>query len=478
MFSSIRTKLLLLMIIANALMVAGMMTLNSIQFSRSFTEYITQLESRRLQPLVSGIAKEYESEQNWDWLRWNNLKFQQMLRQSFTPPEIRDAERPKGPPPGHPPPAGPPKFFDQLSVRDAKTNVILLGRMQSESVEKIWLPVTAQNGETIAYVGFAPRLRINNDFDNVFRQKQQRDLAYIGLLGVLIAAALAVPFSSWLVRPIKKLTHAVQQMASGDLSVSVDEDRQDELGQLAMDFNRLATILEKNLLDRQQWVSDIAHELRTPVAIFMADIEAAQDGVRQVNGQWLENMHQQIERLSRLVNDLHQLSQSDSGTLNYRFETLDFRSLVEAACERAEHAGREQGLRVQCQLPEAATLIRGDDTRLSQLLNNLLQNTLRYTDSSPSQPGELAVMLQCAGKNAILTWQDSSPGVSTTDLGKLFERLYRVDESRSRDSGGAGLGLAIVQNIVIAHEGSIRASHSDLGGVKITMTLPLERRKG
>jgi two-component system, OmpR family, sensor histidine kinase BaeS len=467
LFKSIRAKLLILMIAANVLMVIGMMALNALQFNRSFSDYIIQQETLRLQPLITSIARQYDLAQNWDWLRWNNPEWLQMLRQSFSP---RDMMRHGV---NHPP-GGPRNFIDNLNIKDASTGRVLLGQhANADDRKRVWLPVQNTDGTTVAYLGFEPSSRANQEFDQLFQQEQQRGLVIIGVFGILIAAALAVPFSGWLVRPITKLTSAVRQMASGNLSVSVNEKRQDELGRLAKDFNRLATILAKNQYDRQQWVSDIAHELRTPVALFLADIEAVQDGVRAVNEQWLANMHDQVERLSRLVNDLHQLSQSDAGTLNYRFEPLNLNALLESVL--AHFGQSETGhFQISADLPRHSIWIRGDDTRLNQLFNNLIQNTLRYTDSDINKPGRLQVSLTTEKNHAVVVWQDSAPGVGDHDLDKLFERLYRVDESRSRDSGGAGLGLAIVQNIVAAHEGGIHAKHSDLGGVKLVIRFPLE----
>lgn len=470
MFVSIRLKLFLLIIVANALMVGVLMVVNAASFSRSFSDYVIEQESRRLQPLMQNIAAEYEKRGTWRWLKWDNPVWQSLVRQSFSPRDLRSMPHMQSERAGSMMNNG---FFERLAVREAGTSRLLLGR-RVPAEQRVWLPITAAgSGTVIAELGFQPSERLDNQFDRVFARQQQRQLVVIGLVGFLLAAVLAVPFSGWLVRPIQRLSDAVRRMTQGDLSVSVIEDRQDELGRLAADFNRLARALEKNQSDRQQWVSDIAHELRTPVAVFQADIEAAQDGVRAVNDAWLANLHAQVVRLTGLVNDLHLLSQSDAGTLSYRFAPTELDALVDDYLQSCRSVLAEQHIKLRWDKPVAPVVVRLDASRLNQLLANLLQNTLRYTSASAEQPGELHVSLIVNGRQAQLSWQDSSPGVGDADLPRLFERLYRVDNSRSRDSGGAGLGLSIVQNIAQAHDAHISARHSDLGGLRIDIELPL-----
>jgi two-component system sensor histidine kinase BaeS len=263
-------------------------------------------------------------------------------------------------------------------------------------------------------------------------------------------------------------------MTQGDLTVSVDDSRNDELGQLAADFNKLAQVLEQNQRDRQQWVSDISHELRTPVAVLMGDIEAAQDGVRPVNEQWLKNMKAHTERLTRLVGDLHQLSQSDSGTLSYQFKPVNLTELLSLALIQFDKSCSDGHIEAHLDAPTDPVFIVGDDARLNQLFSNLAQNTLRYTDGDATHKGSLKIEVTEMKEHIRVIWEDSSPGVGLNELNKLFDRLYRVEESRSRESGGSGLGLAIVKNIVEAHHGSIIAAQSELGGVKIIVTFRKE----
>ncbi|WP_320821852.1 ATP-binding protein [Reinekea sp.] len=464
MFVSIRTKLFILLVLANALMVAVLLTLNALTFSHSFSSYVAQQESRKLAPLIDNIATSYDEQGNWDWLRPDSARWLNTLRQSFAPGELNRMDRMNNNKRPNPPPRN--GYLERLRIKDSE-NQIVLGR-RNGMANTIWLEIEShQTGELVGFLGFEPSARLDAQFDQLFRSRLKGQVLAIGLVAIAIAALLALPFSGWLVKPIRRLNKALRQLTGGDLLVSVAAGRNDELGQLAAEFNRLAGVLNQNHQDRQHWVSDIAHELRTPVAVLMADIEAAQDGVRQVDATWLHAMHGHSDRLNRLINDLHQLSQSDAGALNYRFEVLDLAELTGETIGQYRASCQQQHIDVDWQMPDRPVWVRGDDKRLVQLLTNLLHNSLRYTDGSLDRPGRLRVRLASVAGHSELIWEDSNPGVGPDDLAKLFDRLYRVDESRSRASGGSGLGLAIVKNIIEAHDARIEASCSPLGGLRL-----------
>ncbi|HEY6009101.1 MAG TPA: ATP-binding protein, partial [Geobacteraceae bacterium] len=245
----------------------------------------------------------------------------------------------------------------------------------------------------------------------------------------------------------------------------------DELGRLAEDFNSLAMTLEQNEKARRQWVADISHELRTPLAVLRGEIEALQDGVRQANPETIHSLHGEVLRLGRLVDDLYQLSLSDVGALTYRKEELDLTELLDEALAAFGPEFTQKGITLTAHIPrDGRAVVFGDPARLHQLFANLLDNALKYTDSG----GELIIRLVCDEARARLDFQDTAPGVSPYDLERLFDRLYRVEASRNRAAGGAGLGLAICRNIVEAHAGTITAQPSPLGGVRIILTLPLQ----
>jgi two-component system, OmpR family, sensor histidine kinase BaeS len=245
----------------------------------------------------------------------------------------------------------------------------------------------------------------------------------------------------------------------------------DELGRLASDFNALALTLEKNEQARRSWLADISHELRTPLAILRGEIEALEDGLRQPTPEAIRSLHGEVMRLGRLVDDLQQLALSDLGALTYRKEELDLVPLLAAVIDSYRPELVRNGLQLHVELPRLPVTVFADGERLRQLFANLLDNALKYTDGD----GQVEVRLAEEGGQAKIDICDSAPTVAAQELERLFERFYRVEGSRNRASGGAGLGLAICRNIVEAHDGSISARESSLGGLWLEISLPLGR---
>ncbi|MDX1342015.1 MAG: HAMP domain-containing protein, partial [Reinekea sp.] len=242
MFVSIRTKLFIVIVLANVLMVSVLLALNAATFKRSFSDYVASQESRRMQPLLLNIADEYERQGNWRWLRWDNPGWINVVQSSFSARDLRSMDRGQpGPRPGDMP-MNNRNFLERLIIRDTRTGQVLLGRKKAPD-QMVWLPIVSADDVVVAELGFETRTRLDAEFDQVFAEKRQRDLIYIGALGLLIAGALAIPFSGWLVRPVRKITRAVRTMTNGDLDVSVSVAGNDELGQLAADVNRLSQTL-------------------------------------------------------------------------------------------------------------------------------------------------------------------------------------------------------------------------------------------
>jgi len=322
----------------------------------------------------------------------------------------------------------------------------------------------------VGYLGRLPRKKPFDVHQLQFVKQQKSALALVAAVLVLLTAGLSLPLASRLIQPIRALAMATKRLAAGQYETRVPVASSDELGQLARDFNTLALALEKNEQARRQWVADISHELRTPLAILRGEVEAMQDGIRRPDPDSIRSLHGEILRLSRLVDDLYQLSMSDLGALTYRKEDLDLVALVTDTLTlyRPELARKE--ITLIDELPgNGKIMVFGDQERLRQLFANLLDNVLKYTDGG----GKLAIRIKCHDNVSMVDIQDSAPGVPESELESLFERLYRVETSRNRAAGGAGLGLAICRNIVEAHTGTITAQPSPLGGVWIRVILPL-----
>jgi two-component system sensor histidine kinase BaeS len=304
-----------------------------------------------------------------------------------------------------------------------------------------------------------------------FLERQGKSFIIIATLMVLFSAALALPLAYTLVKPLKRITAASKSLALGRYEVRVPDHSNDELGQLARDFNELAKTLGQTEQNRRQWVADISHELRTPLSVLRGELEALQDGVRPLKRPAIDSLYADVMRLSRLVDDLYQLSMADLGALSYHKDSIDPVEILreDLSALEAEFRRREIEIVVNNRVADSVRLY-GDCDRLSQLFRNLLNNSVRYTE----QGGKLEIRIDRDDGYLILEFLDSAPGVPESELPRLFERFYRVERSRSRDLGGAGLGLALCRKIVEAHNGRIQAHLSPLGGLGIRIDLPLE----
>ncbi|MFC1833403.1 ATP-binding protein [Thermodesulfobacteriota bacterium] len=306
---------------------------------------------------------------------------------------------------------------------------------------------------------------------NVDFLSQQTRALYLAGIGVTILAGIISFFlARRLLSPVELLTRGTRDLTSFKFGTRIDVHTKDELGRLAQDFNTMARTLEKYETMRKQWISDISHELRTPLAILQGEIEAMQDGVRKVSKATLASLHSEAKRIGKLVDDLHLLSVADSEKLLYQRDPVPPVSIVRETVAAFKLRLEKAGIDVEFGSTDGERItIAGDSYRLGQLFTNLLENTVRYTDS----PGVLRISHDSSVELLTLRFEDSAPGVPEDSLERLFDRLYRLDESRSRSLGGSGLGLAICKEIVEGHDGIIRADHAKLGGLLITIEFPL-----
>jgi two-component system sensor histidine kinase BaeS len=324
------------------------------------------------------------------------------------------------------------------------------------------------DGTTVGWIGRAPLRRLSTGAEVSFQQEQLRASWIIAGLAVALAAALALILGRAFVTPVKRLANATHRLAAGNYATRVPVGTRDELGRLAADFNRLAETLERNETLRRRFMADVSHELRTPLAVLSAELEALEDGVRPLTPASLASLRGEVNALGKLVDDLNQLALADVGALAYRKETLVLAPLLEQALDSYRERFAQLGLSVAASVDDTA-LVLADPDRLLQMFRNLLENSTRYTDPG----GEIRLAARRDGDRVAIDIDDSAPGVPPESLAHLFERFYRVDSSRNRANGGTGLGLAICRSIAEAHGGSIAATHSALGGLRVHISLPL-----
>ena len=269
-----------------------------------------------------------------------------------------------------------------------------------------------------------------------------------------------------LVRPLRRLTVAAERMNGGDLSARADAGGGAELEKLAGTFNRLASTLAREDELRRAAAADIAHELRTPVAGIVSRIEAAQDGVMADEAANLEAMHAEALRLSHLIRDVGQLADAERSDLLIERRPVDLADVCAGRAAAYAEFFEVKAISFETRLSPAA--LRGDARRLEQIVDNLLSNALRYTD-----PGG-RVVLRCspAGEGCALEVRDSGIGIAAEDLPFVFDRFWRSDRSRSRATGGSGVGLAVVRELVRAHQGSVELLSEPGRGTIARIVLP------
>ena len=288
------------------------------------------------------------------------------------------------------------------------------------------------------------------------------------VVSMLAALLLARHFTSIL----RQVTLGTRRLASGEYTARIVGERQDEFGDLVRDFNRLAHALEQHENNRRLWVAQTSHELRTPLSILRAHIEALIDEVRAPSRVEFEVLHKETLRLTKLVSDLHDLARADSGALAFKKEAVEVLSLLDDSVNTFSDRFAARRLTIE-RAYSGQALVFGDASRLRQLFANIFENALRYTDAG----GVVRLQAKIVAASIEICIEDSAPGVEATALASLFDPFFRTDSSRQRETGGSGLGLAICKSIVMAHEGSIDAFASELGGLKLRLSFPLLEAK-
>lgn len=489
----IRYRLFFAFLAATCCVIVSMFVITRMSFERGAFRYVQGVEKERLQELAQRLQNFYVATGDWGFLTekatsWpvlvdgtRNLNPDQegLHHRDRRLDEEKGHFRPSGnlqendgpslglemPPPS---PPGHPKDFEWRVLLFDRDDNQLHGQTGPWNPQPYLLPLTVE-GKRVGTLGLVPPRLLNDLRIRHFVSEQHRYLFLTALCIAAGAALLSIPLAGRMVRRIMTLASATNRLASGEYDIRVPTGSGDELGQLARDFNQLAKTLESNEQLRRRWVADISHELRTPLAVLRGEVEAVQDGVRPLSPQTMEVLHAEILHLSRLVEDLYELSLADIGALTYRKTELDWAQLVTQTVDSYRKQFAAHNLSLHYSGPVQGLPFLGDGERLRQLLANLLQNTLRYTDTG----GRLEVLLSATKEHYQLKLADSAPGVPPQSLNRLFERLFRVEGSRNRAHGGAGLGLALCKSIVEAHGGCIQADASPLGGLQIIIELPI-----
>jgi two-component system sensor histidine kinase BaeS len=492
---SIGLRLFASVLLAIVAVAAAALVLMRHDVMQNFSDYASSVELDRLEQLSSALARQYEQHDGWAFLPrdaparrdWITKELARLQRAPYLPPPLpapvapAQAASEPGLPPLPPPPPDPPPppslvahpEIDELplrariTLRDAAGHY-LAGRVPGDETSAS-RPISV-GGRTVGHLAVARVMRPSDALSAAFLGQLGRSLWGIVMASIALSALAAVLLAAHFRQPIGSLAGAARALADGRFDTRLPEDRSDELGQLARSFNQLAQRLGSVEDSRRQWVADTSHELRTPLSVLRAQLEAIEDGVRAADATTVASMLRQVLSLNQLVDQLYALARADVDALDCRRTPLDLWALALETAAAFEDKFKAAELHLETGPAPACASVLADAQQLRQVFANLFENAVRYTTSG----GRVGLHAHASDTTIALVIEDSAPGVPDEALGRLSERFYRVDASRSRERGGAGLGLALCRRMLEAHEAILAFAHSPLGGLRVTITFPLE----
>lgn len=453
--------------------------------TRGFLNYVNKVEADALTDLLEPLQDEYTRQGSWGLLKKEEWRWRKMVQDHYhnqirqerdrpAPDEARSmrpqSRRGRGArlprEQGKPGRVGP---GQRVLLLDAQGKAVFGPReLVKESVRK----AIQVEGETVGFLGLVPRKIITSELDQQFLKSQVKVLAWVILLLLGVAMGLSILLARHWGGRLRHLEEGAFALSLGKFETRLQDKGQDELASVARNFNNLALTLGENEKARQRWTADISHELRTPLAIFKGELEALQDGVRTYRPELLASLLSEVSCLTKLVEDLYELARADLGGLGYRKMTTDGLSILKQVTQGFEERIRQAGLTLEASLANGKPqMLFGDPDRLYQLFSNILANSLKYTDPG----GVISVTCESTPGFFTVVVEDSYPGLQPDQCEAIFSRFYRGPNEVRSSQMGSGLGLAICRNIVQAHEGTIGAKPSQLGGLAIRISLPLKK---
>ena len=354
----------------------------------------------------------------------------------------------------------------RLSLYDAKQQFIL-GEPSENPVS--YRPIMV-NGAVVGYLGLRPVLDQDDALSINFFSNQKRYLFLIYILTLISSLVAALLLATYFRKPIQRLLNATRELTKGNYQHQVKVNRNDELGDLSTEINQLAVILDQHENSRRQWVADTSHELKTPLAVLQAQIEAMQDGIRKPTPEHFASMLAQVSSLKKLTQDLADLAQAEAQQLKFYFTEVDPWAVILQEVEHFKPKFEQANLNIS--MKGQGTDLQLDVDRFKQIMVNLLSNSIRYTNAG----GEVQIHSIEDEKSWSVIVDDSPLGLTDDQLANLGQRFYRVDDSRTRSTGGTGLGLALSGKIAQGLGGTLSFDHSPLGGLRCKLTFPKQTK--
>lgn len=355
----------------------------------------------------------------------------------------------------------------RLSLYDAHRQFVV-GEPAEEQLS--YRPIMVNN-QVVGYLGLKPVLEQDDALSINFFSKQTRYLLLVYVLTFIASLIAALLLATYFKKPIQRLLQGTRELTQGNYQYQITVNRNDELGDLSNELNQLAVILDQHETSRRQWVADTSHELKTPLAVLQAQIEAMQDGIRKPTPEHFASMLNQVSSLKKLTKDLADLAQADAQQLNCYFTTVNPWGVVLQEVESFKPKFEQAQLNITATGDGASLQL--DIDRFKQIMVNLLGNSIRYTEAG----GEVHVHTTQDDTQWTVYVDDSPYGLTDEQLARLGERFYRVDDSRTRATGGTGLGLALSVKMAKAMGGALSFEHSPLGGLRCKLTFPKQMKQ-
>lgn len=330
------------------------------------------------------------------------------------------------------------------------------------------LPIQVE-GQTVGYLGVAPNIHQAPDGPPDFIEFLGRTLLTMAAIAGGGGVIFGILMSRTLTAPLNRLAEAARAIGRRDLSRRVEEKGSAEMVAVARAFNEMAVDLEQAETLRRNLLADVAHELRTPLSVVQGNLRAILDEVYPLDPAEIARLYEQTRHLSRLINDLHELAQAEARQLPLNLETTDVTHLIKDTGDTFRPSAEAKGVALQTEFTAGIPPVLVDSARLQQVLLNLLANALRHTPAE----GKITLRAESNGSKVCLSVMDTGEGIPPEHLPYIFDRFYRADPARTRDKGGAGLGLAIARAIVEAHGGTITAASEGKPGRGSVFTIRL-----
>jgi len=437
-----RRKLFLSTLIISLITLTFSMLAVNLVFQQQFSKYLTETNEAIFEQLPSRLSALYLSKGGWDPTSLDELSH------SLPVGTIVTLTDPSG------------KLIATLDNSMEGMMQGGMGMMSSSSIT-VWktktLTVTGTLGTlATALVRYPATAPILDPKDVSFRSSIFRSLLFAGGLALLFGIILSYFTSRHLVAPLKRLTLAADRIGQGQLDERVAVQVKDEVGQLAAAFNAMVDNLNRQGIHRKQFTADIAHELRTPLTSIKSYIEAFQDGVLPADQENLSSIHEEIDRLVDIASDLRDLNVAEMGALTLSLEPVDLRHLLDKVIHSLNPLIQEKELTLSWSPPKEPVTTSGDGRLLTRLFYNLVHNAYRYSNVG----GQITVELTETPDFVEIRIKNTGIGIAKDDLPFIFERFYRADQSRTRETGGSGIGLALVQQITALHQGTITVQSS------------------